>query len=568
MVLDLDNWFSSFDRSEQTFTVPGIEKAITYLYKAGTYEGGWGAYPSLPGDLHHSALAIQALYNWGDENSLGMRTQVALCLRRTKGQELDKLSLDDLIEFLRMARCEQNPDRVFIEQLLMALERSYSEITTTKGELSVREICSILQVMLDLGRTDLAWIQSLSKKLISLQSSIDGSWPSILGESSSILATSLAMRVLIFMNSDSAKESLARGVRYVQKQLEEKGWENLGRGSDTYTQAIVLRAVADISMINYEWVRDGICLLLARRNEDGAWGSWPNEPSNIESTALCLLALIAAKENCFVPSQLAKAALNDAQRHLIEATTERDVLRNDIEKQVNNKIKEVVQELSQLRQDRDQLRQEVDQLRQQTDPNREQEAFYYLRRLEKERMRRMTQGTLSPDFIRIPLIPEFIQDAVTAMPSLWIALSIWGIYMALGLNSLLWRIVLIVLLSLVILFVGGIWWLTYVIKRSRRKLSGSNIESTSNISVLRDVFLEMMTLWPSSFREEFSYSILSDLIHLPPDLASNYTKDIADKFPLPRNQQSDLQFWIESFLRLDSFDRRVLAEQLRRVALR
>lgn len=574
MTSSLEDWSGLLEAKQQTFLAPVLVKASKFLRSARNLEGGWGAYPGLPSDIHYSALAIQALYEAADELSIGVIAQATLYLRQAKGNALSKLKFQELTDLLRVMRCEQKPDYEFTQALLNTLKRIYAERPLHHDAAITRDVASMLRITMSLDRADGDLIKSLTDTLLEQQRLDDGSWPAVSGEQGSVVATSVAIRALASTNDDRARDPLARGLRFVQNQLEAHGWEASGVG-DVYSLAMILRAVSEVPGTDYELIQMGIDTLVEMVNEDGGWGGGPSEPSNIESTTLAVLALLAAGENRFVPARLASAALQESQRLLDQAINERNRLRDDVEMQVQNQINLVVQERDRLRRESDDNKKSTDRLNEQMRAMRNESESLMYEFYARERGRwNSNYGHVFPN---LPFLPLTIQQYLWLLwPVAIIVFAVFGFGQVVKLDSSRWKLFAMVGLFLTVLYAS--WMLYFAISRRSRTsiIRGDEFirepwltrGNTSELSRLRDIYFEMQSEWPSSLREEFVYTLYTDLIDLPLDVSPRYAKELANRYPLPREYARRMQSWIDMVVRLDPTERRILFDQLRRAILR
>src|SRR5258708_26249080 len=115
----LVSWLSLIETNQQVFAGRGLDKTLLYLRNARTPGEGWGAYPRLDSDLHHSALAIQALSYSGDNSSIGTVAGAASILRKQKADSLEQLGVEAICDLIVIARSEQRPGaEYYIERLL------------------------------------------------------------------------------------------------------------------------------------------------------------------------------------------------------------------------------------------------------------------------------------------------------------------------------------------------------------------------------------------------------------------------------------------------------------------
>ena len=560
MTENLDNWLELFQTHQQVFVAHHLDNAIQYLHKARNLGEGWGAYPGLPSDFHHSSLAIEALYYSCDERSIGIIADAALYLRKAKSNHLEQLNLEELTDLLMVACTEQNPDNDYIEQLLKVLQQAYDTILARKEEFSVRSMCGVLLAVLGSRKSPQKLIQPWIDRLLNLQRTDDGSWPAVAEESGSVIATAFALRVLTHVSKNRGGDPIDRGLQYLQNRLEKEGWQKLGIEGDTFTQAVVLRALAEAQTTQYKQIQDGIDILINRMNLDGGWGGNAGEPSNIECTALCVLALVTSGENRFLPAHLAKAALHDTQHMLIKLTNERNQLRQDFEQKIKLHCGKVVQERDQLQKENKSLKEQLNDKNKEFHGAMEQAKNVQLRFEELQKSRYFVESpylSLHGRFSKLNLIK--VGPILSAGIAVW---QLWEWPLS------FWKIIAVSLISLITITIEYIVWVRYRRENLQPPFIFKTEEKLSpNLSMLRSMFMKMARDWPPRLLEEVVYRLFRELIYLPPDVGRRYTEDLVYRIGLSQKDTQELKVWVDYVMRLDTRDRRLLFDQLQKVIL-
>jgi hypothetical protein len=579
------NWLNQLETSQQVFAAGRLDKTLAYLRRARTPGQAWGPYPGLGSDIYHSALAIQALSYADDQSATGIIGGAAAYLREVAAERLDELSIDELSGLLSVARCEQRPgDDDYIQQLISSIRKKHDALMESNDEPSVRVLASALLAVVELGRMDLEIVKGWSERLLSRQCA-DGSWPIQREESGSVIPTAIALRVFNRLSDDKARDAVSRGLRFLESCLREKGWQELGTGGDTFTKAIVLRALAEIPATEYKCIQDGTHALIDQVNPDGSWGGGRGEAGNIEGTALSLLALVAAGENRFVPARLAMEALTDFQRQLNQIGDERDTLRQDLEKRVQDDCGRVVKERNELLKENKDLKEKL-QAGQDEIQRAKEEAEFALLRLERE-LRLMAHSSLGETSSARQLAPS----ATWPEPIRWLLNSNVTVAAA-GLVFLSTVILLSTRLwswpfewkpsyttyFLIFIFVPVLAFMTATIVNyfARRNAMSryyaefaelSTRRDLSAVSFLRSEYFEMADEWPYHIREEVAYRI-RELVDMSPDIGYRFAEELSFNLGLSGYQRSRLLRWVTSVLRLERTDRRVLFDQLQRTTLK
>jgi hypothetical protein len=80
-------------------------------------------------------------------------------------------------------------------------------------------------------------------------------------------------------------------------------------------------------------------------------------------------------------------------------------------------------------------------------------------------------------------------------------------------------------------------------------------------------FADIARLANPRVREELIYLLSTRILDMPPHIGSEYFRDLLQRLDIPDPIRDQLLSWTTSFLSLDSFNRRLVADQLRRTAL-
>ena len=125
---------------------------------------------------------------------------------------------------------------------------------------------------------------------------------------------------------------------------------------------------------------------------------------------------------------------------------------------------------------------------------------------------------------------------------------------------------------------GMLWslmfWFDYFQRSTmfHRGLSFESLHPTSeglaDRSSLRSVYLNLSLSWPPAVREEVAYRLFREMVDVPADIGYRYGEELTFRLGIPSSEREQLLMWLRMVLRLSPMDRRVLFEQLSRVALR
>ncbi|HYW73353.1 MAG TPA: hypothetical protein VE961_20190, partial [Pyrinomonadaceae bacterium] len=542
--------------------------------------------------------AIQALAYSADNAAVGSIAGAATFIRESKGAMVEQLPLKDVCDLIAIARAEQRPhDEIYQQKLLKAFQAIYQKIEDSNDDLPVSDLSYALIVLSESPQPDSEIIKLWSQQLMKLQL-VSGSWPAAAGaEVGSLIATSMAVRALTHVTTEQALEICQRGVKYLHKCIDsDNGWQNLGSGNDTYSQAVVLRSLAEVPTVNYGIIQAGIDTLLSRKNEDGSWGTGLGEPGNVEITSLSLLALVVAGENRFVPARLAKAALTEVQFQLTQATEERDKLSQDFARRIQDECGGVVTERNTLLKQNADLQQQLQKSETDIQQFKDMQLSFDLRRrdLELEMDRVRERSFLLSRRVSTPRIGTAIIDALvdyvdeaSTTEKLLASLSL-GVIAALIFSirgiwqwPLPWTKVLVFLVFAVIILVPVLFWTN--IRRIRLsgqrpafnpvsaydplELSADTLtRNPSQLMLLRRMYLEMSQDWRPDVREELAYRLPS-LVDMPEDLGNRYVEELVYRLGLGPSDRARLETWSRYVTRLDLTERRLLFEQIRRTFL-
>lgn len=544
--------------------------AINFLLESRNDTEGWGLLKGMPSDAHHSSLAIEALKNCCDNRYEGIILDTYIYLKDLYENEIRTLEFEQLADLLMAAYCAQRIDEPFTAKLVDAIRIKYENLKNN-GTVPIRSQCLALLAMLKVTNLDNSFLQPWIKNLAKAQLA-DGGWPFIANQPSALLSTSLAIRVLTHSGDQQYRSKIEHALMYIQKRIGDEGWENLGAGGDTFTQAFVLRALAETRISSYSFVRDGIDNLLNRRNKDGGWGGGHTEPSNVESTALCLLALISAGENAFVPTRLAQWVLGDVQNQLKNTSQELEQLQRDFEQRVEVQCGRVVDEYKKLDREleRLQLRYGIRKRRlrgKYRQASLEAEPFF-------EKVIPHSSIYASRDRTRVNRLRKKILLLLfpITLLSILIGLSLFPILKNNSYTSML-------LISIVSAVLASLIISTFNLYPLRKRVDNDSAtkhpnkpiyldtEETEDLSKLRNDYLSISQSWRPAVREELLYRFITELSELPPDMGRRYTEELAARFKLNQIQTRNLLKWMDRVLLLSRSERSVLFDQLLRVRI-
>jgi hypothetical protein len=569
MSAEVQSWRKAFESRQQLFSTREIQRAVEYLVSARRRNEAWGTFPEVESNLHCSALAIEALSICPDHRTLGIVADAVAYLRREFGHQPETMSFSEIGDMLSVVYAETNPDEAYAQKLIGVLPKAYDEKVALRGEPAVRELSSVLLRVVKL-KIAAPFFRSWVEHLLKAQNK-DGSWGTGTNDTGSMASTAATLSVLTLLKEERVRNARNRGIQFLVQQLEKDGWEKIGAGGDTFTQATILRSLSECPEVRYKDIQAGIKALQKRVNlSDGGWGGGNGEPSNVECTSLCILALSASGENKFVPMRLSGEALSEIEHQLTDAIDERNQLRKDLEKQIEQRIGSVLR-------DRDNLREEVKKARIEFEAkNRTLEAEIEMARKALEAQRESFERWLRRRSYLYPSV---------RMSNYYIAFAfmLGGVVVLGALHYWEWPLTWSSGLMLAYCVFFPIVFFCFLWRRNSRLQRESSVEADTLLpsmryeiddkegvearfvySQLRDILSEL----PPSLREELSYRMLRDLLELPPDVGGRYIEDLISRFDLPGIHRRRLVQLLEVFVRMRPSQRRLVWEQLRHVAMR
>lgn len=332
--------------SEHTFISPIMEKAAQYLLDVRNEEGDWGYYKGLPTDIHASSLAIEALRACKDHVIESCAAEDATArMKNVIINNLDSFGIQQLVDALNILFSTESRDSVLESNVVARLDDLRNNAGWGDSEPSLSLSCEVILALMKTEKPPQKIIQQWVDYLVQYQQSEDGGWGATPDSKSVIISTSQALHVLNHFSDISLVETRTASIDFLQKYFQTKGWNEL---SDIFAISTVLRPLSELEDIPFEIIQSGIDSLYEKVNADGGWGAAKGETSNVENTALSIIALSSAGENKFVPSKLNRAALETAEVELAQLQNELDGLSKEIEQRVQKEMKNIIQERNEL----------------------------------------------------------------------------------------------------------------------------------------------------------------------------------------------------------------------------
>jgi hypothetical protein len=309
---ELDEARKIITLNEQNLLCPLLGRAAIYLKSNRNNEGSWGHFKGLPLDLHVSSLSIEALricncaeFESSAENAASFITSIIV----KEIESYDALKLVDSLNIISGSKPRDKELEQKISERLKGLRRNegWGE-TEPSMNLSCNAILGLMKLEDPPMEIIWQWIEYLKRN----QCQEDGGWGATTDSKSDIISTCHAMHVLKGFYDKLPPDIMAMAINYFKDFTDKKSWEHLG----TFEVAHVLHALAGIKKAPLGCIQNGIESLHKRANSDGGWGAADGEPSNIEITALCMIALQSAGGNKFVPALLVNMIFEIAEKDL------------------------------------------------------------------------------------------------------------------------------------------------------------------------------------------------------------------------------------------------------------
>ena len=342
--MNLDDWHHIIVANEQTFISPIIKKAGEFLKSARNEEGDWGYYKDFPLDIHASSLAIEALRMSKSSKFKTPAEDAATRIKVITNKKFETLGVQQLVDSLNILSGSMLRDSELESKLIARLKDLRHNSGWGDPEPSISLSCEVILSLMKLRKTPQEVIKQWVDYLSQYQRS-DGGWGATPDSESAIIPTCQALRVFTHFSDKSTAKIQSAAMDFLRNFFQKKDWNELG---DTFTISITLRTLGEIEDFPFEIVQAGVDTLYKRVNSDGGWGAAKEETSNIEYTALSIIALSIAGENKFVPSKLAIATLEEAESKIKKLRNERNKLLKDIESHVQTEINNIIQERDNL----------------------------------------------------------------------------------------------------------------------------------------------------------------------------------------------------------------------------
>jgi len=539
-----EDWPQTITLNEQTFISPTVEKACEYLRNARNEEGDWGYYKGLPIDIHASSLAIEALRICKSPENETIAEDAVARIKTIIGKNIDTLEIQQLVNLLNILSGTELRDSELELKAVARLKDLQHNAGWGDPKPSISLSCGVILALIKLKPPPQDVIKQWVDYLAQCQHSDDGGWGATPDSKSAIIPTSHALRVLNRFSYKSLAKTRSASIEFFKSYFQTKGWSEL---DDTFTISTVLRALGEIEEFPFEIIQQGIYSLYERVNPDGGWGAVKGEPSNVEHTALSLLALSSVGENEFVPSRLVKATLETAESEIIQLQNERDKLLGGIDQRVQKEMKNVIHERNKLQQNVSSYKEKVTDL--ETELKNIGSKFSTLRD--------------KYDFMasEIGHRPKYLQaydykNIVIITISTTIIVSIIA-YFFLKDNIILFSVIIITL------FIASLSYLrTQQIKQYRFRRR-DELEFGPEIKFFTREFSYLFDEWPTSKIEDFLFKLTREGTRIPSEESEAYSMYLADKYAEKRMNHMRIGDITRRFMKLPPSARMVVIDEIR-----
>jgi hypothetical protein len=526
----LEEWHYIIAHKEQTFISPIMEKAAKFLQNARNERSGWGYYKGLPTDIHASSLAIEALRIFYKEREISAEDTTEHKISAEDATEhikktfmrdnLDTFGVQELVDLLNIVSGTELRDSELELKVMARLKDLRHGVGWGDPEPSISLSCGVILAFMKLENPPQEVIKQWVDYLAQYQRPDDGGWGATRDSKSAIIPTSQALRVLNRFSDKSLGVNRSASIEFLRNYFQTKGWNELG---DTFTISTVLRTLGELENFPFEVVQAGIDSLYERvDSEDGGWGAIKGEQSNIEQTALSMIALSSAGENKFVPSRLVSVALETIETEIKQLRNERDRLSEDIDQRVKEKAGNIIQQ-------RNELQKEVDFYK--------EKAFDLEAKVEKTQyeFNKAKRDTFMNKFKNEPrfLLMHYRTSVLAVLLTATVSICA---YIFLGGSTTLF-------LTTIISFVIGLSTFFFLLWRRQLKFSrryelGFGAERSFVVHELSDLLAE----WPPSKREDLLFQLMRVVEkEVPPDALVDISMHLSRKYVERESQHRRLQ---------------------------
>lgn len=540
-----EEWHHIIAVNEQTFISSTMDKAAKYLRDARNEEGDWGYYKGLPTNIHASSLAIEALQISSGKGIESFAAEDATVrMRSVISSNLDSYGIQELVDLLNILSGSESRDSELELRLVAHLNDLSHDVGWGDPELSISLSCRVILAYMNLEKPPQDIIKRWIDYLVKFQRSEDGGWGATPDSKSDIIPTCQALRVLNRYSDKSLAEIRSASFEFLRDYFKSKNWNDL---NDTFTITTVLRTLGEIEDFPFEIMQEGIDSLYERVNLDGGWGVEKGKTSNVEHTALSIIALSSAGENKFVPSKLIKATLEAAKAEIMKLRNEKERLSEEIDIRVKKEVKNVIQQRNELQQKVNSLEEEVSNL--------EEKVSEMKSELRASRTKR---EFIAPDAV---VYGRNIQKLSFYSPILKTIVLLMAIvsssYFFLGGITDLFLLIVVISVTILIGY--------FFILRTRKfqYLKWNELKLSPERRIIVYDFIDLLAEWPPSKREDFLFQLAKEVENIPFEDTETYIRYLSEKYGERESQYRRLLDTLFRFMTLPPSARLVVIDEIR-----
>lgn len=538
-----EEWHNIIGISEKTFASPIIKNAAQYLRNNRNHEGDWGYYKGLPIDIHVSSLAIEALRICKSIHFETSAEDAASCIKTNLINNLDTFGVQQLVDSLNILSSTDPRDSELELKVVERLKELRRDVGWGEPSPSLSLSCGVILAFMKLENPPQGIIRQWVNYLVQQQHS-DGGWGATIDSESAIIPTCWAIRVLSLFSDKSLAKTLSTSIEFIRNYFQTKSWNELG---DTFTISTVLRTLGEIEEFPFEIVKAGIDSLYERVNTDGGWGAVKDETSNIEHTALSMIALSSAGENKFVHARLAKSTLETAESEIMKLRDERAKFLEDINQRVKKEISNIIQERNDLQKKVNSYKEEKSRWENKVKgleaEVKDLEKIVSGQRDELEATKTRSKLTM-PDLeyrTRILWATDYRFVIIVALLTAMVSI---GAYFFLGSNPMLFLTVVIVL----VLSLSGYFFVLW--RKQRISRLSYDLQFGTETNYLSYELISLLAEWPPSKREDFLFRLAKEMEHIKSKDFDDYAGYISEKYAERASQSRRIRDIIYVFMGL------------------
>ncbi|MCL8015150.1 hypothetical protein [Streptomyces sp. AS02] len=526
--MNAEEWIEQLALTKEHFIPSALRSAADFLCLMRTRGEGWGDYANLPVELHPTAQAVSALRMIQHPRTKEFAASAA-AWTRARYKDDQALGSQELIDLLSVASADDDLADTHYRQLLAQLSRKIEGLNGDPLSTPLVAQAVLLVETWPEQERDCArpWVEEMVRRASGFRST-QGT-----ASGEHLLVTSWLVRALApWRHVPAVDATVSRGLEYLRTHLREFGWDS-PMWSTTYPLCLVLRALSVEPDVATDLTEPGLTKLRSLQNTDGGWSGAPPAVSSVEHTTAAMTALKEFGACQYVPFVSTRSVIRELVTSLEEVTRKYKATEEDIDRQVEARLKRVLSERQRLRAQVRQLSETVEHM----ESERKEKNHPTI-----EIRRRIRRAYAFATLAAIPVVTSAVIVAIaTNVISVSVAVSI-----------------LAAVISAVAAF--------YSLLITRYRSSAPRVRERE-LQLLVDSFMEATAGLPPSVREEFTYRLLREGADLPRELASRSLMELADQLHIDRHSNRRLRLWVDDFSALGVDQRRTLGARLRKSVL-